>query len=245
MAKILLIETATEVCSVAIAVNGAVAALEEAPDSLNHAALLTLQISRCAQQSGLALSELDAVAVSAGPGSYTSLRVGVSVAKGLCYALNKPLIAVDTLLALAMAGKPPVKTDSKGEDGHLFFLPMIDARRNEVWTGIYDHHFRQITPAQPLILENNSFVNFITDFVPLADQDLLVVSGNGMHKVLNVTFFENTVMSAVKKCSAQYLSDIALKIFQNSDFQDIAYFEPLYMKPPNITVSNKSAWHEK
>ncbi len=243
MAKILLIETATEVCSVAIAVNGAVVALEEVPESLQHAALLTLQISRCAEQCGLTLPELDAVAVSAGPGSYTSLRVGVSVAKGLCYALNKPLIAVDTLLTLALASR--ALAEAKGEDGRMFFLPMIDARRNEVWTSIYDEHFRQINAPQPLILENNSFVNYVEDFVPLADQGRLVVSGNGMQKVLNVTFYENTVMSAIKKCSARYLSDTALIMFQNSDFQDIAYFEPLYMKPPNITISNKSAWHEK
>jgi len=243
MSRILLIETATEVCSVAIAVNGVVVALEEVPESLNHAALLTLQISRCAEQSGLTLPELDAVAVSAGPGSYTSLRVGVSVAKGLCYALSKPLIAVDTLLTLALASKPPV--NAADENGRLFFLPMIDARRNEVWTSIYDQHFQQINFPQPLILENNSFVNYIADFVPLSNQSRLIVSGNGMQKVLNVAFFENTVMSTIKKCSAQYLSETALKMFQNSDFQDIAYFEPLYMKPPNITVSNKSAWHEK
>lgn len=243
MSRILLIETATEACSVAIAVNGVVVALEEVPESLNHAALLTLQISRCAEQSGLILPELDAIAVSAGPGSYTSLRVGVSVAKGLCYALNKPLIAVDTLLALAMASMTATK--AAGEDGRLFFLPMIDARRNEVWTSIYDQDFQQINAPQPLILENNSFVNYIADVVPLSSQSRLIVSGNGMQKVLNVTFFENTVLSDIKKCSAPYLSDAALKMFQNSDFQDIAYFEPLYMKPPNITVSNKSAWHEK
>lgn len=243
MAKILLIETATEVCSVAIAVDGVVVALEEAPESLQHAALLTLQISRCAEQCGLTLPELDAVAVSAGPGSYTSLRVGVSVAKGLCYALGKPLIAVDTLLTLALASRPSAQ--AKTEDGPMFFLPMIDARRNEVWTSIYDQDFRQINAPQPLILENNSFVNYVEGFVPFADQGRLIVSGNGMHKVLNVTFYENTVMGDIKKCSARYLSDTALKMFQNSDFQDIAYFEPLYMKPPNITVSNKSAWHEK
>ena len=241
MAKILLIETATEVCSAAIAVGGVVVALVEAPDSLNHAALLTLQISRCVSESGIALAELDAVAVSNGPGSYTSLRVGASVAKGICYALNKPLIAVDTLGSLALASKP----FAEQAGGRIYFLPMIDARRNEVWTSIYDGAFYRFNAPQPLILENNSFIDYITSYINLGSRDVLVVSGNGADKVSGVTFFENTVISPIKKCSAQYLSEQAFVQFQNNDFQDIAYYEPLYMKPPNITVSNKSAWHEK
>ena len=245
MAKILLIETATEVCSAAIAVEGVVVALAEIPESLQHAALLTLQISRCVQESGISLAELDAVAISNGPGSYTSLRVGVSVAKGICYALNKPLIAVDTLRSLALASLEPEKERWGNGTGRMFFLPMIDARRNEVWTSMYDRAFQQVNPAQPLVLENNSFINYVTALITPNIEDVLIVSGNGTQKVLSVTFFENTVLSPIKKCAAQYLSAPAFQQFQNGDFQDIAYFEPLYMKPPNITVSNKSAWHEK
>lgn len=241
MTKILLIETATEVCSAAIAVDGVVTALAESTESLQHAALLTLQIDQCVRESGIPLSELDAIAVSQGPGSYTSLRVGISVAKGICYALDKPLIAVDTLAALAEAGLKSAGTVA----GNTFLLPMIDARRNEVWTGIYDTGYQPVVPAQPLILENNSFVNFLTHHLPEQQQATFVLSGNGAQKVLNVTFFENTVWSPIKKCSARYLSESAFRIFQNADFQDVAYFEPVYMKPPNITVSNKSAWHEK
>lgn len=241
MAKILLIETATEVCSVAIAVEGVVAALAEAPESLSHAALLTQQISQCVRESGIELAELDAVAVSNGPGSYTSLRVGVSVAKGICYALNKPLIAVDTLGSLALASKPVAAQDG----GRIYFLPMIDARRNEVWTSMYNNAFEQINLPQPLILENNSFIEYVTSCIGPDSRDTLIVSGNGSQKIAGVTLFENTVVSPIKKCSAQYLSELAFYQFQSNDFQDIAYFEPMYMKPPNITVSNKSAWHEK
>lgn len=245
MAKILLIETATEVCSAAIAVKGIVVAIAEAPESLQHAALLTLQISQCVRESGIALEELDAVAVSNGPGSYTSLRVGISVAKGICYALNKPLIAVDTLRSLAIASKVAVKQAFDNGKGNVFLFPMIDARRNEVWTSIYDSTYKQINHPQPLILENNSFIDYVNTHINLNPRDMLVLSGNGAQKISSVTLFENTVTSPIKKCSAQYLSDLAFYQFQNNDFQDIAYFEPLYMKPPNITVSNKSAWHEK
>ncbi|MCC6281160.1 MAG: tRNA (adenosine(37)-N6)-threonylcarbamoyltransferase complex dimerization subunit type 1 TsaB [Saprospiraceae bacterium] len=241
MAKILLIETATEVCSVAIAVEGVVVALAEASESPSHSALLTMQISQCVRESGIELAELDAVAVSNGPGSYTSLRVGVSVAKGICYALNKPLIAVDTLGSLALASKPVAAQDG----GRIYFLPMIDARRNEVWTSVYTSALERVNLPQPLILENNSFIEYVTSCIDPDSQDTLIVSGNGSQKIADVTLFENTVVSPIKKCSAQYLSELAFYQFQNNDFQDIAYFEPLYMKPPNITVSNKSAWHEK
>ena len=241
MAKILLIETATEVCSVAIAVEGVVVALAEASESPSHSALLTMQISQCVRESGIELAELDAVAVSNGPGSYTSLRVGVSVAKGICYALDKPLIAVDTLGSLALASKP----FAAQEGGRIYFLPMIDARRNEVWTSVYTSALERVNLPQPLILENNSFIEYVASCIGPDSQDTLIVSGNGSQKIADVTLFENTVVSPIKKCSAQYLSELAFYQFQNNDFQDIAYFEPLYMKPPNITVSNKSAWHEK
>jgi tRNA threonylcarbamoyladenosine biosynthesis protein TsaB len=244
MTKILLIDTATSVCSAAIAVDGTVAALAEAPESLQHAALLTLQIEECVRRSGIALSELDAVAVSRGPGSYTSLRVGVSVAKGICYALGKRLIAVDTLHALAHASsKTSANLLPAGRPA--YYLPMLDARRNEIWTCIYDARLRRLNEPQPVILENNSFVDYLAANIPDAGNAVFVVSGNGVEKLANVTLFENTVQSDIKKSSSEYLCFPAFELFQMNDFQDVAYFEPLYMKPPNITVSNKSFWHEK
>jgi tRNA threonylcarbamoyladenosine biosynthesis protein TsaB len=241
MTKILLIDTATEVCSAAIAVDHAVVALADSGSSLQHAALLTPQIDRCVRESGISLADLDAVAVSRGPGSYTSLRVGVSVAKGICYALGKPLIAVDTLLSLALSSS--AQHPSSGAP--IYYLPMLDARRNEVWTCIYDHAFQPLNDPQPLILENNSFVDYLTAIIPDAEKAGFVVSGNGMDKLSNVIFFENTVWGSIKKSSAAYLCTPAFQAFQMNDFQDVAYFEPLYMKPPNITVSNKSLWHQK
>lgn len=242
MTKILLLDTATDVCSAAIAVDGEVKALVEAPESLQHAALLTLQVDECVRMSGIALADLDAVAVGRGPGSYTSLRVGVSVAKGICYALNKPLIAVDTLHALARASQAAVALPVGAP---VFYVPMLDARRQEVWTCLYDADMKPLHAPQPLILENNSFVDYLTPLVPQPEEAVFVVSGNGAKKLNNVTIFENTVESAIKKCSAAHICEAAFFNFQHADFQDVAYFEPMYMKPPNITVSNKNLWHEK
>lgn len=239
MAKLLLIETATEVCSAAIAVDGRVIALAEEPDQPNHAARLTLLIQECTRQAGLTLAALDAVALSRGPGSYTSLRVGSSVAKGICYALDKPLLAVDTLRALAGAALAEYhKTEADLSD--LLILPMLDARRKEVWTAVYDAQLHELVPAQPLVLEHNLFADYLHAIPGKHPESRYVVTGNGGLKLENEKFFEGSVFSPVRKCSAAYLSSLALIKFQNADFQDISYFEPFYMKMPNITTPGKA-----
>lgn len=233
MARILLIETATDVCSAAIAVDGRIIALSEQSPTLQHAALLTLQIETCVRDAGLSLAMLDAVALSRGPGSYTALRVGAAVAKGICYALDKPLIAVDTLQVLARASL----TDLPENPGtRTLLVPMLDARRQEVWTAVYDDQGRLLAPAQPIIMENNLFENFLAAHVPGGSGKRLVLSGNGMQKLQNVPGSVLAVFSPVEKCSATYLAPLAELFFQNSDFQEVAYFEPFYMKPPNITI---------
>ncbi|MEO6758061.1 MAG: tRNA (adenosine(37)-N6)-threonylcarbamoyltransferase complex dimerization subunit type 1 TsaB, partial [Saprospiraceae bacterium] len=189
MARILLIETATDMCSAAIAVDGQVVALAEEFPTLQHAALLTLQVQECVRQAGIPLAELDAVAISRGPGSYTSLRVGASVAKGICFALDKPLIAVDTLLALAEASREQTPDEVSVQ---TLFLPMVDARRQEVWLAVYDEQSRLLAPAQPLILENNLFEDFIGKFLPFGAVGRLVLAGNGMEKMQNVPKFPNS-----------------------------------------------------
>ncbi len=244
MARILLIETATEVCSAAIAVDGEVVALVEEPHSLSHAALLTLQIDACVRTSGIPLTTLDAVAVSRGPGSYTALRVGAAVAKGICYTLDKPLIAVDTLHALAWASRETFNlqpsTFNLQPSTFNLFLPMLDARRQEVWLAAYDAELRTLLPAQPLVLENDLFENLIRPLEPDREKVVLVVSGNGSEKLRNVNIRENVVFSPQKKCSAEHLKMIAERNFQQAVFQDVAYFEPFYMKPPNITTPSRA-----
>lgn len=235
MAKILLIETATEVCSTAISVDGQLRALSENLNTLSHASLLTLQIRECCEAAGVSLAELDAVALSRGPGGYTALRVGASVAKGICYALDKPLIAVDTLRALAQAS---MGKDEKA-DYNTLYVPLLDARRQEVWLAMYDAHMVERAPAQSLILENNSFENYIQQCVGEEWEGRIVLAGNGIHKVRSGGFLKKAVFSSVEKCSAYSMIKPAEAILQKADFQDIAYFEPFYMKPPNITTPNK------
>lgn len=234
MARILLIETATDVCSAAIAVDGQIVALAEQLSTLQHAALLTLQIEACVRESGWSLAQLDAVALSQGPGSYTALRVGASVAKGICYALDKPLIAVDTLLALALASRTGLPEDH--DSPHTLLVPMLDARRQEVWTAVYDEQGLLLAPAQPIIVENNLFEKFIEAFIADWSGTRLIFSGNGMRKIQNVPGALRAVFSPVENCSAVHLAMLAERFFQASDFQEVAYFEPFYMKPPNITT---------
>lgn len=236
MAKILLIETATEVCSAAIAVDGTAVSLAEDPGHSSHAAALTLLIEECSRQAGLTLAGLDAVAVSRGPGSYTSLRVGAAVAKGICYALDKPLIAVDTLQALATES---MRLFSGNDAAKAVVMPMLDARRKEVWTAVFDHTLRELLPAQPVVLEHELFENFMRPLPGFSSGQVLVISGNGSEKMMNAHIFENAVFSPVRSCSATQMASIAERIFQNADFQDTAYFEPYYMKPPNITISKR------
>lgn len=233
MAKILLIETASEVCSAAISDNGLVVALREEIPAVSHAAALTLLIQACTDQSGMALRQLDAVAVSSGPGAYTSLRVGASVAKGICFALDKPLIAVNTLQALAFGAR----RQYSGQPTALF-IPALDARRQEIWTAIFDSALQRLTPDQPLVLENNSFENFIRNNVSTADSYVWRIAGNGTEKIRNGRIGENAFFEGPAQCSAVNMAQIAEEFYQSADFQDVAYFEPFYMKPPNITTPN-------
>lgn len=232
MSRILLIDTATEVCSAAIAVDGRVVALEEDLHATSHAALLTIQIDACVKRSGLSLASVDAVALSSGPGAYTSLRVGSSVAKGICYALGKPLIAVDTLLSLAAAAKD--HCDRIGMPAGRIYAPAIDARRQEIWTALYDAELGLLSPAQPLILENNLFESFLGP----DESTCAVIAGNGVEKTRNGWNSRRPVFFTEIKCSAAHLAGLATQKLQNIDFQDVAYFEPFYMKLPNITKPN-------
>ncbi len=147
MGIILNIETATSACSVALAKDGAVIAAEETTEGLAHAEKLTLFIKNLMERVSMPLSALDAIAVGTGPGSYTGLRIGTATAKGLCYALDKPLIAVPTLKAMAMgAAKKINRTD-------VLYCPMIDARRLEVYTALYDYMGKEILPVHARILD--------------------------------------------------------------------------------------------
>lgn len=224
MAIILNIESATEVCSIALSDAGKTLAIEESREPNMHAARITLLIEACLRDAGLDMEAIKAIAVSAGPGSYTSLRVGAAAAKGIGYAFGIPLIAVDTLKSLAWACR-----EKYPYDPGMLFCPMIDARRMEVYTAVYDTDFNVVEPVHALVLEKDSFDKYFNE------GKTIIFSGNGSLKCQELFPTEKAVFLPVF-CSAANLIAMSSLAFLVKDFVDIAYFTPNYGKPPNITT---------
>ena len=214
---ILQIETATASCSAALAENGKTIAVKELNEKNIHAGSITLFIEDVMQQAGKAMKDLDAAAVSKGPGSYTGLRIGVSTAKGLCYALDIPLIAVNTLQAMAAGVASIADFDEKA-----FFCPMIDARRMEVYTCLYDLDMNEVVPPAAMILDENSFSNELRD-------NIILFCGNGSKKWQNLCMHTHAVFADVTQNVAD-LAESAAKKFGKGAFSDLAYTEPAYLK---------------
>jgi len=222
MIYILNIETATKKCSVAISKNNELIALREiAEDNFNHAEKLHVFIEEVLTEALINLSDLNAIAVSKGPGSYTGLRIGVSAAKGLCYALNVPLIAIDTLQIIAK--------QIKIEKGII--QPMIDARRMEVFTASYDINYQILIETSALVLEENSF-DHLTDEIHFI--------GDGALKSEDVLKKDRFVFhSNLKYPSAKEMVDLSYEAYLNNRFEDVAYFEPYYLKDFMLTTKKK------
>ena len=213
---ILCLETATPSCSVALVHNGEVLACEEDPKGQNHSEKITLFIDSVMKKAGISYNDLDAVAVSMGPGSYTGLRIGVSTAKGLCYAVSKPLIAVSTLEAMAYGGKTIVK---KG-----LLVPAIDARRMEVYAAIFDESINKIKDTEAVIIDEKSFSDLKKDHN-------IYLFGDGADKCAEL-FANDDKITVIKEfyCSAKYMNVIAQRKLEVKDVVDVAYFEPFYLK---------------
>ena len=223
MAIILQIETATQVCSVALSDNGNTIALKELQARNIHASSLTLFIQDVMAEANLQYQDLDAIAVSKGPGSYTGLRIGVSTAKGLCYALDKPLIGINTLDMMAK-GYIEQHTGFEG-----LICPMIDARRMEVFTAIYDHQLNQTEPVNAKIVDGESFTGLLSDF-PIA------FIGDGAEKCKEVIPTGNALFSIDNYNSAANMSKLAQSAYAAGKFEDVAYFEPFYLKDFVLTT---------
>ncbi|WP_379090461.1 tRNA (adenosine(37)-N6)-threonylcarbamoyltransferase complex dimerization subunit type 1 TsaB [Pedobacter sp. UC225_65] len=217
MATILQIETATPVCSVALAINGETIALKEQAAQNIHAASLTLFIEEVMQTAGLAYKDLDAIAVSKGPGSYTGLRIGVSTAKGLCFALDKPFIAIPTLQM--MANGFLLQHPNYGG----LICPMIDARRMEVFTAVYNNKLQEIEAVNAKIVDEKSFILEL-------DQNYVTFIGDGAEKCMPVLDHQNAHFSISNYNSAANMSSLAKLAFDHQNFEDVAYFEPFYLK---------------
>jgi len=217
--KILCLETSTKVCSVALGQNGKLLALKESLDEKHsHAENLTIYIQEVCSQAKISLNDIDAVAVSKGPGSFTGLRIGVSSAKGLCYALNKPLIAINSLEAMAVGQNSRLKT----KDSRLF-CPMIDARRMEVYCAVYDERLNEIKKTSADIIDENSFAD-------LLQKHKMFFFGDGSAKCKSKIKNPNAVFIDDANPSAQFMIPIAEKYFGEKKFEDVAYFEPFYLK---------------
>lgn len=222
MSFILNIETATKNCSVSIAKNGETIICKEiAEEGYSHAEKLHVFIEEIIIETGISVHDLAAVAVSQGPGSYTGLRIGVSAAKGLCFALNIPLIAVDTLQTLA--------SQAKVTEGKI--ISMLDARRMEVYSAIYNADLEIERPILAEVIDENSFKDFT---------ETIYFVGDCAEKCKLVLTNENFIfLEDVKYPSAAAMSKISYDKYQKSDTVDVAYFEPYYLKDFMITPSKK------
>ena len=230
MERILLIETSTALCSTALAENGTIISYRESSAPKAHASLTAVFIDDMLKENGISIADCDAVCVSMGPGSYTGLRVGVSTAKGLCFGSGKPLMAVgtlNTLVAQAIAeGLVP--------EGCRYIIPMIDARRMEVYTAVFTPDCQQITETEPVIVDENSFASQL-------EEGKVLFIGDGAGKCADVIKHPNaSFVQCWPKADAMLMP--ALEEYKEKRFKDVAYFEPFYLKEFVATVSKKKMW---
>jgi len=221
MIRLLAIETAVNVCSVCIRDEKEILSIREDFGVNNHSSKLSIFIDDVMKESNTTFGSLDAVAVSSGPGSYTGLRIGISTAKGICYAAGIPLIAVDTLCSMARMIRKEVADSHKSP---FFILPLIDARRMEVYTSLFNENSINISPVQALIV-NEVFMNSLPENTPI------ITGGNGAPKCMeifsenkNIHFVNGNVHSSIG------IAEIGLSRFTSGTFEDLAYFEPFYLK---------------
>lgn len=214
---ILGIDTSTHICSVALALNGTTLDCIENTAGQAHASLITIQIQEILRRNQYNMQQLHAVAVSQGPGSYTGLRIGVSAAKGICYALNIPLIAVSTLEALAL------KAINNNNTEPAFYIPMLDAMRMEVYTAVYTSTLQSIEKQQALVVTPGSFSTYL-------NEQPCYYFGTGAAKCRPLLQHPNAKFLDNVECSATNLSELAFERLTAGKTEDVAYFFPDYIK---------------
>jgi tRNA threonylcarbamoyladenosine biosynthesis protein TsaB len=223
---------------VALSVDGAVVEERTDKNGRNHAQLLNQFVEAVMKAGNIPFSALDAIAVSGGPGSYTGLRIGVSTAKGLCYATGLPLIAISSLEAMAshVISNPYNLGIEKKET--LLYCPMIDARRMEVYAAVYDRQLAKIRDIQADIIDHLSFATF------LQNQKVLFF-GNGADKCKVIIQHPNALFLDNMTNSATYMAPLAEVAFKNGNFADVAYYEPFYLKDFVATIPTRNIFHPK
>ena len=224
MAYILCLETATTICSVSLFKNNRLISFRETGQKNAHSEFITSFIREVVGESDIDYLDIDAVAVSKGPGSYTGLRIGVSTAKGLCYALDKPLIAVSTLQSMAAGFTNHLLSESFDFPEDTLFCPMIDARRMEIYTAVYDIHNREIESVNAKIIDRFSFQDTLKGHK-------VYFFGDGAEKCKPIlSSNRNAVFIDKFHPSATMMIHLAFDCFQNRKFEDVGYFEPYYLK---------------
>ena len=227
MACLLTIETSTKICSLALSLNGAVVFKRINKEGSSHASQLGAFANEAiiyARENNL---KVDAVAVSSGPGSYTGLRIGVSEAKGLCYGLGIPLIAISSLKVLANAF---LMNNTSDFTFHDRLCPMIDARRMEVYTALYDETLNEIQPVQAKIIDEDSYRESL-------EKSRILFFGDGADKCRNVIKTKNAIFVDDICPDAEAMIALAEKAYRKKEFVDVAYFEPFYLKEFQATVA--------
>lgn len=222
MSLILHIDTAVQSSSVCLANGENIIATLVNPSEKDSASWLHVAIQDILKQNNCLPKQLQAIAVSAGPGSYTGLRVGMAAAKGLCYALSIPLIPISTLQMMAAAVQNPSTP---------LLCPMIDARRMEVFTALYDTSLQEVMPATNLVLQENSFSNWLNDRT-------ITFFGNGSNKAATIIHHRNATFASITVTAAE-MASLAAKKFELHQFSDLAYSEPFYGKDFYSIISKK------
>jgi tRNA threonylcarbamoyladenosine biosynthesis protein TsaB len=225
MSLILNLETASPVCSVALSRDGRVIGARESTEDKSHATRLTIFIGEILAENNLTADDLDAISLSMGPGSYTGLRIGASVAKGIAYGAGKPVIGLPTLKALAHGFKSEYQKDlpENNHPGQVLFCPMLDARRMEVYSAVYDSDLYEILPVAATILEPGTFSEIL-------EKQIVCFFGTGSVKAAEIISHPNARFYPGVELSASFQSEPAESLFRSGDFLDTAYFEPHYLK---------------
>jgi len=215
MTLILNLETATTNCSVSVAQGEVILAIKEHnTPSYSHSEQLHVFILEVLAEAAVSLSEIDAIAISKGPGSYTGLRIGVSAAKGLCFSLDIPLISISTLKSMA--------TQSTSDEID-YIIPLLDARRMEVYSRVFDGNYNEVRETKAEIIDDNSFEKFL-------EIGNVLLMGSGAEKCKTVLNRDNLIYDTAVYPSARQMAKLSFAKYQKSDFEDVAYFEPYYLK---------------
>ncbi|MDA3780700.1 MAG: tRNA (adenosine(37)-N6)-threonylcarbamoyltransferase complex dimerization subunit type 1 TsaB [Bacteroidales bacterium] len=225
MSVILNIETATIICSVTLSKNGEILGFKESNEEKTHAKSLTIFIEELLKDNKLKPTDINAIAISKGPGSYTGLRIGVSTAKGLAYAVNSKLIAINTLQAMAFGiiEKIQNKEIDIPNTNNILLCPMIDARRMEVYSAIFNLKGKFVRDVEAEVIDTTSFSDTLKN-------NKILFFGDGSDKLTNTIIHKNAIFIENFKPSSKYMVELSHQAYKKNDFVDLAYFEPFYLK---------------